>query len=538
MPKRKIRRAFHSLSLKITFILLLVLIVLFTLNSISCWRFQIGMLEDDLKKCGLRTSAVVKQGLYRLMLLNDREDIRETIIKLAEEPLIERVRIFNIKGEIKFSNHENEVGAVLDSSTSTCHSCHGNAAALKSSITCSSTRIYRKSNDQRVLELLNPIFNQPECSNAACHAHAPEEKILGVLDFHISLHELDETAFNVRTKSYSISIIFILVSLILISMVLYFTLHVPIQKLRMGTEALAKGSLSYRIDMQRNDELGLLARSFNLMTDNLQQAHEEHQAWSSELELHVKKKTEELEKIHHNMIQVEKMASLGTLAATVAHEINNPLAGIVTYAKLLQKKIRRLLPKESNTELVEELELIRSESMRCGNIVRDLLIFARGSSVKLHKCDLNDIVYQALGIVKHHLELAEISHKFTNELTSSDIICDFGQLQQALIALFVNAVEAMPNGGHLDICIKPSPDAEKMIRIIIHDTGGGIPEEIRDKIFEPFYSTKNDSKGVGLGLAVVYGIIQRHHGKLWFDSTRGNGTIFNIELPVNITELN
>jgi len=225
---------------------------------------------------------------------------------------------------------------------------------------------------------------------------------------------------------------------------------------------------------------------------------------------------------------------LGTMAATVAHELNNPLAGIVTYAKLLQRKVQKHLSADKCKDILDDLDLIRSESMRCGDIVRNLLIFARESSANFNRHSLNSILTQAISIVKHHFVLSGIEYQIVNELDSEEIRCDFSQLQQALIALFVNAVEAMPGGGQLTITLKqPSPPKTGFILIIIQDSGIGIPEEIKNKIFEPFFSTKQESKGVGLGLAVVYGIIQRHQGKIWVESQEGAGTSFFIELPVD-----
>src|SRR4030043_264872 len=250
------------------------------------------------------------------------------------------------------------------------------------------------------------------------------------------------------------------------------------------------------------------------MGENLKRAYNELKEWSYRLAERVNEKTIELEEIHKSMLQVEKITSLGKMAASVAHELNNPLAGIVTYAKILEKKVKNNVPAgEQQEKMIKELELIRSESMRCGNIVRNLLAFARGKSVNFQEAQLEDIINRSVDIMRHHIQLAKVELEKKISLQNKKIFCDPDQLLQAFIALQVNAVEAMPQGGQLTISAEDMEHPSDQIIIRIQDTGAGIPEELLDKIFEPFFTTKKDQKGVGLGLPVVYGIIQRHHGK-------------------------
>lgn len=539
MPKKYIFGFIRSLSLKIALIILAVVILILIMSTTLCWKRQSRILENAINHFAEQTSDLIKQSLFQMMLNNKRDDLHETILQIGKEPLIEEIHIYNKNGEIKFSNLESQIGKTTTLDAPACSPCHTANGFVQAADVKGTQRIYFSPANQRILELINPIQNSRECSSYPCHAHSPDQKILGVLDIKMSLADIDHSIQAARTKSYFYTILFLALSLFLIALIIYIILHIPFKKLRLGTEALANGDLKYRIDLDRHDELGKLAKSFNGMAGNLQTAYEKLQAWSDELEERIRLKTSELEQIHQSLRQVERMASLGTLAATVAHELNNPLAGIVTYAKLIQKKIQKQLPGEKNDELVQDLELIRSESLRCGDIVRNLLLFAREASANFHKHPLNSILSQAIGIVKHHFELAGIEYQIINEMDAPEIVCDFSQLQQALIALFVNAAEAMPDGGHVTITIKqPTPEKTNYILLIIQDTGIGIPEEIRNRIFEPFFSTKKDSKGVGLGLAVVYGIIQRHYGKIWIESREGLGTKFFIELPVDPTQIN
>ena len=170
--------------------------------------------------------------------------------------------------------------------------------------------------------------------------------------------------------------------------------------------------------------------------------------------------------------------------------------------------------------------------MRCGNIVKNLLVFARGSTPNFQKCVLSEVIGRALKIVNHHTELAHIKVKKNINIQPGTVICDPDQLLQAFVALLINAVEAMPNGGLLEVAVQNPRDDDNWVIVTIRDTGVGIPDDVKDKILEPFFTTKKEKNGVGLGLSVVYGIIQHHKGKIWLESQKGEGTTFYIKLPV------
>jgi two-component system NtrC family sensor kinase len=213
----------------------------------------------------------------------------------------------------------------------------------------------------------------------------------------------------------------------------------------------------------------------------------------------------------------------------VAHELNNPLSGILTYARLVERELgEQPLDEGVRAELGRYLALVQQESTRCGAIVKNLLVFARREGGEMAFTDLNDIVDRSLMLVRHHMEMSSIAHQV--ELLEGDpmVFGVAGELQQALVALFVNAVEAMKGGGELRVRMWGDP---VQVAIDIQDTGGGIPAELLPHIFEPFFSTKDKESGVGLGLAVVYGIIHRHKGIIGVESEPGKGTVFHIVLP-------
>jgi two-component system NtrC family sensor kinase len=225
------------------------------------------------------------------------------------------------------------------------------------------------------------------------------------------------------------------------------------------------------------------------------------------------------------------MASLGKLSAVVAHEINNPLAGILTYCKLISRMADKGFEQpERLTEAKGYLEIIERESRRCGAIVKNLLTFARQAPLVPQQNDLNAIVERCLLLVEHHLALHSIDLEKNLSAALPPIYCDAPQIQQALLALLINAVEAMPHGGRLRVRTSFDP-ARREGRVEVSDEGSGIPEEILPHIFEPFFTTKQEGNGVGLGLAVAFGIVRQHGGNLEVLTTSQEGTTFAIILP-------
>lgn len=534
----KLSTIFSSLSFKLFLILLITVVFAFSVHGFFTARNQSLLLENQVKMSATRASDIIKRSLYTYMLLNEREKTHENIRMIGQEPGVEVVRIYNKKGEITFSSQEQEIGMTVDMQAEACYACHAADQPLQKLPIQEKARIYTKDRAYRVLGLINPIENRPECATSDCHAHSPEQTVLGVLDVQMSMKDLDQAVATTRNKALTMAISIAALMILLIALILFFAIYVPTKKLRKGTEMVAEGNLEYRIDLDRNDELGILAQSFNRMAENLKEADQEVRAWSKTLEERVQEKTQELEEMHRGMVQVEKMASLGRLSATVAHELNNPLSGIVTYAKVLMRKIKRIMPENGETpEIMEELDLIRAESQRCGNIVKDLLIFARESSTDFQPAQLHQIIERALKLMGHHLELGEISLRRELHLENDRIVCDQDKLVQALVAIMMNAVEAMPQGGQLTVGTRAMPQVHPdLVEIRVSDTGVGMPKELTDKIFDPFFSTKNETKGVGLGLAVVYGIVQRHQGQIRVESTVGEGTTFYITLPRKVTQ--
>jgi two-component system NtrC family sensor kinase len=286
---------------------------------------------------------------------------------------------------------------------------------------------------------------------------------------------------------------------------------------------VAAGELEYRLPVRGNDELGDLATSFNKMTVEVAGVQ-------AKIEEQVRRKTAELERVYKTLLHSEKMASIGKLAATVAHEINNPLFGILTYARLVKRDLlKREMP--GRDDLTEQMETIERESKRCGELVKSLLTFSRQAPSIREPNDLNTIVHRAVLLVQHKLAMQniELQEKLGTDLPP--VLCDANQIQQVILVVMVNASEAMPKGGRLEVSTEFDERADHGL-VRVKDTGCGIPEDVLPHIFDPFFTTKEDQNRTGLGLAVAHSIVQQHAGDILVDSTPGQGTEFRVTLPV------
>jgi two-component system, NtrC family, sensor kinase len=528
-PAKHKRR--FGLSAKLAVLVVSVTAIFVSLAGYLTYRSDRDENEQMVLLSAERISDVIQRSAQKSMLRNDRVALHELIQDLGGEPGMRRIRIFNKEGRIQFSTDRAELGRMVDKQAEQCYACHSQNQPLAKLERQDRGRIFADEGGQRTLAVVRPIENQPACSNAACHAHPASVQILGVIDTHLSLEKVDELASQQtwRIASYAGAAI---VLMVIISILYILTVvHRPLGALSRGAARVAKGDLHHRIEVTSNDELGDLAQEFNNMTANLEKAREQLTDWADTLQQRVHEKTEELEKTHSILIANEKMASIGKLAATVAHEVNNPLFGILTYAKLSRKDLRRAPSDDAARERVDEhLGIIERESKRCGEIMRDLLAFSRQAPPQRTPIDAATLVKRALNLVRHKAELqqVEIETDVAGDLAPLD--CDANQIQQALLILMVNATEAMPNGGKLTVAAGFSPRAPGVL-FHVKDTGCGIPPDILAQIFEPFFTTKSNQHRTGLGLAIAKGIVERHGGTLEVHSIVGEGTLFTIFLP-------
>jgi two-component system NtrC family sensor kinase len=275
----------------------------------------------------------------------------------------------------------------------------------------------------------------------------------------------------------------------------------------------------------------MVSTAFNEMLDNLQSANEELKNWSQQLEYKVQKKSEELGAARNELIHIERIASLGKLSSSVAHELNNPLSGILVYTKLIHKQLSNPDLSQSKKEtILKQLTLIETETKRCGDIVKGLLDFSRSEQQGFEEQHIHPVLQECYELMLHSIKISNI--RFTINLTavSDMVLCSANQIKQACVAIIVNASEAIHENGEISITTS-NPD-KSSIRIEISDNGIGISPDDIPHIFEPFFSTKRDASGIGLGLSIVHGIIKSHNGKINVKSDPGRGTTMSVILPL------
>lgn len=525
-------RLTHSLAIKLTACVVGGMALLFGLYGYWNLRLWRQSQQEIIFQDADRISDTVRRSIRYSMLRNQREEVFHIINTIGHENGISRIRIFSKEGQISFSTDEKEVGQFVDKKAEACYACHAQAQPLTRLDRPDRMRIYTARDGTRVLGLIRPIENEADCSNAACHAHSGGSQVLGVLDTNVSLAAADLTVAQHQGQLVIFTAAAILIVSVLSTWLIWMTVHKPVRRLTEGTRHVAQGDLDYLLPETGRDEISSLAVSFNHMTQELKKARAENLQWTQTLEDRVQQKTGELERVYRSLMQSEKMASLGRLAAVVAHEINNPLAGILTYSKLLSRMADKGFSENQRlSEAKSYLHIIEGESRRCGGIVKNLLTFARQTPINPQKNDLNEIVERCLLLVGHQMTLQNIELEKRLEPHLPPLYCDAGQVQQALLVILMNAVEAMLQGGRLSVESAYDP-ARRLGRVVVTDEGPGIPSEVLSHIFEPFFSTKSEEgRGTGLGLAIALGIVQQHGGNIEVVSTPQKGTAFTVLLP-------
>lgn len=296
----------------------------------------------------------------------------------------------------------------------------------------------------------------------------------------------------------------------------------PLYALSKATEEISRGNLAYRVEFYSNDEIGQLAHSFNEMIREVKKSRDRLEEFAETLEQKVEERTEELRKAEAQLVQSTKLAAIGQLAGGVAHEINNPLGGILGFAQLLIRE------KDESDPIVSDLKRIEESALRCKKIVENLLSFSRMSKGFRQLVDANLALKETLSLIDHQLGLAEIEVSTEFFPGKLNVQADRHQLQQVFLNMILNAKDAMPEGG--DLAISTNLFKGK-VTIKFSDSGSGISKANLSKIFDPFFTTKEVGRGTGLGLSVSYGIVQDYEGDIQVESEVGKGTTFTVFLP-------
>jgi two-component system, NtrC family, sensor kinase len=590
-------------------------------------RTQRADLLAEVERHAMQLSETVRNSTRYDMLLNQRERIHIIINDIGSDPAIDEVRVLNKEGKIIYSSRKESIGRMVDKQAESCYACHAADQPLQRLSMSQRTRIFRIHPDSaRALGIISPIYTERSCWDAECHAHSQQQQVLGVLDVTFSLADADE---RIRASAFQVGL-FAISAFLAASLIIGFFVNkwvsLPVGALLNATKQVGGGNLSYTVPDLGKDDIGMLAQSFNTMTMKLSEARLQ-------------------------LFQSDKMASLGRLAAGVAHEINNPLTGVLTYGSFLLKRT------QNHPELQEDLKVVVRETVRCREIVKSLLDFARQSIPKKTPSDMNEIIDRAIAVVEHQVSIKGVKIVKSLEPQLPKMTVDPNQMQQVFVNLIVNAADAIeaeggsvtittkllqlppqgvaqiktaccpkghnlitnefkieglpairvkarldgdegfimfdpvygrnrnhfeldvkrqsdvaiacpecgislleehgkcqlcgsrilsfvvPSHGEFESCINKECDwqrwvavdsagKQEYVELSVSDTGVGISKENQAKIFEPFFTTKGQ-KGTGLGLAVIWGIVDNHDGTIAVESELGSGTTFRIRLPLH-----
>jgi two-component system NtrC family sensor kinase len=499
--------------------------------ALAEYRLQ-RRLQDQVGEESDLLSSTIRSAVHRAMLQDRRADAYVIMEDVGRLDGIEKVRMMDASGRVSFSTDRGEIDQLVDRKAESCSLCHAEGAPLSHPSLKERTRTFQGPN-HRVMGIIAPLYNEAACSSAACHAHPTDRKVLGVLDVEISLDRVDQAALAFRWRTLAVAAV--VAFLLGAAFWVFVRAHVvaPVASLVQATRRVARDQLDIEIPVTWSGEVGLLATSFNDMTRSLRTTQEQLKELMTGLEKKVEDRTSALRAAQDQLVRNEKLSSLGKLSASIAHEINNPLAGILTFAKLLVRMLDDGPPDDATRRtLVKNLHLVEREAERCTAIVRNLLDFARERTLAVAELDPAGVVEEALQLLANQLAIQNVRVE-RNSQPLPRVEGDFGQLRQAIVNVIMNACEAMALGGKLTIDTSVV-EGGREIEIAIADTGPGIPPEVMARVFDPFFTTKE--KGTGLGLSVVYGIIERHGGRIDLESAVNKGTRVAIRLPVPVSE--
>lgn len=429
------------------------------------------------------------------MRVNRRDGVEQLIGSLGQHKDIESIRIFNKDGSIAFSSRPGEVGRNVDKDAEACVQCHIAGKRPMAELNSDNrSRMFTDTSGKRLLATIHVIRNREGCEGSECHAPVSEQSVLGVLDVAMSV----ETAHARLAAATRNAVLIALAAAALITSILVIIIRQGASK-------------------QRLEE------------------------WAASLEQEVAAEAAELREAQFQIIQAEKLSSVGLVAAGIAHELNSPLMAIVTFAHLVKSS----LPEESQAQ--EDLRMIEREANRCASIIRQLLDYSRKQSQEpeMHPCGIRAVITGALELLKVERQNMGITVKLDVAEDLPEVDANDLQLMQVFVNLMLNAMQAMPDGGELTISADvverrlyerldlPPHGGPSLLRIIVRDTGIGIARQDLMRVFDPFFTTKPVGKGSGLGLSVSLGLVQRFRGTIAVDSDGASWTAFTVFLPVS-----
>lgn len=506
--------------------------LLIVIVSFIFWYATLKKQEKDVMSIALTYGdsfvKFTQRSTRHSMLIYNPEETQRVLENLGTPEGVQRVRIYNHKGEVLFCSDIKSVGSVVNKTSVACKSCH--LDPVKSPALLPDPKkwsVYKDEKGATLLKIVSQVSNEPDCYTASCHIHSSEQKILGFVEADLSLALLDEALFKQGLALTAYVIVFVFAVSLFLGIINYKIVTNPVHELVLGMEKVAGGNLDYSVPIKSVDEIGEMAGTFNSMTKDLKTARDQREQWTHTLEVEIAKKTEEIQRTHANLVQTEKLASLGRMAAGVAHEINNPLTGVVTFAYLLKKQF------PADSPQAQDLDVIIEQSERCSKIIKNLLTFARATPSEKGKVSINDVLKRTIFMVQNQEKFHHIKFNINLEDSQFIIVGDSSQFQQIFLNMFINAADAMGGRGNITVATRSfTEDGKPYVEIEFTDEGSGIKEQDMPKLFEPFFTTKPVGKGTGLGLSVSHGIVKHFDGNIKVKSKIGKGTSFFVRLPL------
>jgi two-component system NtrC family sensor kinase len=523
----------NHLRLKVSLYLLLALSPAMVLLPYLILRHQREDMQQEISRHVTQVAQLIVSSTRYAMLVNRREMAGSIIEDIGRQAGIERVRVLTKDGTIIHSKRAAETGRSLGRQDEPCVRCHQSATPLQRVPDSQRWRIYQDLSGRRLLAAMAPIRNEPSCSNASCHEHPARQSVLGVVDIAYSLEQVDRTLRQREQIILTISVVTMLGVGALVAWLLRRLIYRPLADLNAGARRISGGDLGHEIPVRSGDEFGRVAQSFNQMSEALRRSMQELQELVQTLEQKVTERTKELRAAEAEVAQGEKLASIGLLASGIAHELNNPLTGVLTFTSLLRKR----LP-EGSTE-AEDLDLVIRETRRCADIIRRLLDFAREKVPAKGYFALNPLIEEVVRFVDRPASLQNIELRTELDSDLPQVWGDADLIRQVVLNIVVNATQAVASNGKIVVRTRrldvapDKPGEAQMVEIEISDNGCGIPEANLKRIFDPFFTTKEVGRGTGLGLSVSYGIIKAHNGSIKVESAVGQGSTFRVQLPTS-----
>ncbi|MBF0554698.1 MAG: HAMP domain-containing protein [Nitrospirae bacterium] len=513
--------------------IMVALTALLAVGALIFWyKFILRTNEEIMAKAtedAVYTLEIIRNSIRYSMMSNHSEVVQNILESTPASGLHTGIRVIDHKGNIKFSSDKNDLGKSIPPNSMICKECHNIDGKVILKNTGRNFFFTEKEISGHALKAFIPVKNEPACSSAACHVHPPEATINGIIEADFPMAQLDKKFRDKNLDVLILGIIFLALIAVTLYVLMLKLVIKPVILISEGIKMITRGYYGHPIDVRMEDEIGELGQAYNDMTKALKAGKNELEEKTRALSGIMEQKSIEIRKTQKQYMYTEKLASLGRMAASVAHELNSPLTGIIVFAKLLLKRV----PPDNKTDQ-DDLKVIVEQAEKCSNIIAVLLGYSRTIPSGNLAMDVNSAIESALNILKNQSKFYNVEVERDLDPILPRIHGDQSQIEQVFINLLINASDSMNNKGKIVIRTRSfTEDTNEYAEIEFSDNGPGIPIDNLDKIFEPFYTTKPEGKGTGLGLAVSKGIVQNAGGRIFVKSKAGEGASFFIHLPIS-----